>query len=72
VVQDEFAAGLVRVLVEVVDAVGVEQRTAALDAVDFVAFVEQEFSQIGAVLAGNAGDEGFFLRVSSLFSLWVS
>ena len=30
---------------------------AALDAVDGVALVQQEFGQIGAVLAGDAGDE---------------
>ena len=57
VVEDEAAVGVVRVLVEVVDAVGVEQRGAAFDAVDGVAFVQQEFGEIGAVLAGDAGDE---------------
>ena len=50
----------VRVLVEVVDAVGVEQRSAALDAVHLVALFQQEFGQIGAVLAGDAGDECYF------------
>jgi hypothetical protein len=57
VVQDEFAPGFVGVLIEVVDAVGVEQAGAALDAVHFVALVQQEFRQVGAVLAGDAGDE---------------
>ncbi len=66
VVQDEAAAGLVRVLVEVVDAVGVEERGAALDAVDFVALAQQEFGKIGAVLAGDAGDEGFLGHVVGL------
>jgi hypothetical protein len=47
----------VRILVEVVDAVGVEQRAAALDAVHLVALVEQELGEVGAVLAGDAGDE---------------
>ena len=46
----------VRVAVEVVDAAGVEGAGAADDAVDFVAFGEQELGQIGAVLAGDAGD----------------
>jgi len=44
----------------VVDAVGVEEGSAALDAVDFVALAEQKFGEVGAVLAGYAGDEGFF------------
>src|SRR5690554_6669451 len=48
------------VSVEVVDAVGVEQTGAALDAMDDVALVEQEFGQVGAVLAGDAGNEGNF------------
>ena len=38
VVEDEAAVRLMGVLVEVVDAVGVEQRGSALDAVDLVAF----------------------------------
>jgi hypothetical protein len=49
----------VRVLVQVVDAVGVEERGAALDAVDFVALAQQEFGKVGAVLAGDAGDEAW-------------
>ena len=56
VVQVEALVVDVRVLVEVVDAVGVEQRGAALDAVNLVALLEQELGEIGAVLAGDAGD----------------
>jgi hypothetical protein len=56
VVQLERHLGLVRVAVQVVDAVGVEERRAALDAVHLVALVEQELGEIGAVLAGDAGD----------------
>ena len=57
VVQDERAAALVRILVQVVDALGVEQRRAALDAVHHVALAEQELGEVGAVLAGDAGDQ---------------
>ena len=64
VVQHEIAVGDVRVLVQVVDAVGVEQRGAALDAVDHVALFQQEFGKIGAVLAGDAGDEGNFSHLA--------
>jgi len=46
----------VQVLVQVVDAVGVEQAGAALDAVHLVALVQQQFGQVGAVLAGDEGD----------------
>lgn len=57
VVQDELAVIDVRVFVQVVDAVGIEERSAALDAVHLVTLLEQEFSEVGAVLAGDAGDE---------------
>ena len=48
------------VLVEVVDAVGIEQRGAAFDAVDLLALRQQALLKIGAVLAGDAGDECSF------------
>lgn len=60
VVQYEFAAFLVRPLVKMVDTVRIEQGRAALDAVDFIALVQKEFRQIGAVLASDTGDECFF------------
>jgi len=47
----------VRVLVQVVDAIGVEARGASLYAVHLVAFLEQKFGQVGAVLAGYARDQ---------------
>ena len=61
VVQDEAPVLLVRVLVEVIDAVGIEQGGAALDAMHIVALVEEELGQIGAVLSGDAGNQCCFL-----------
>ena len=58
IVQDELLVRLVRILVEMLDAAGVERRGAALDAVDGVALVEQKLGEIGPVLSGHAGDEG--------------
>jgi hypothetical protein len=49
-----------RVLIEVVDAATVKTAGASDDPVDLVALVEQEFGRVGAVLACDAGDEGFF------------
>ena len=60
VVQEEAHAVDVRIGVEVVDARGVEGAGAADDAVDFVALLEQQIGEVGAVLAGDAGDECFF------------
>ena len=57
VVQEQAHVALVRILVQVVDAVGVEDRGAALDAVHLVALAQQQLGQVGAVLAGDAGDQ---------------
>ena len=57
VVQEELDPLLVRVAVEVVDALGVERRRAADEAVDLVALVEQLLGEERAVLPGDAGDE---------------
>ncbi len=58
VMQLEPGVAFVGVLVDVVDPLGVEERGAALDAVDLVALLEQELGQVGPVLARDAGDEG--------------
>jgi hypothetical protein len=47
-----------RVLVDPVDAAGVERAGPALQTVDEVALLQQQFCQIGSVLSGDAGDEG--------------
>jgi len=60
VVQEEAHILFMPVAIEVVDTVGVEQASATLDPVIDVALIEQEFGKIGAVLAGDAGDEGDF------------
>ena len=55
--QDEPALGHVRVLVEMVDARGVEERRAALQTVHHVALPEQQLGEVGAVLPGDARDQ---------------
>ena len=67
-VKGQFPAGFVRVFVEMIDAVGVEQRRTALDAVHRVAFFDQKLGQISTVLTGNAGDQCCFFHPSVL--LW--
>ncbi len=64
--QDQAAVRFVRVLVEMIDAVGVEQRRTALDAVHFVTLAEQKLGKIGAVLAGDAGDQCNFFHPPAL------
>ena len=57
VMQGEIKSLLVRVVVEVIDAIGVDQRRPALDAVNRIALGQQQFGEISAVLAGDAGDQ---------------
>jgi hypothetical protein len=57
VVQNKAAVGKVRVLVQMVHAVGVEQRGPALDAMHLVALLEQHLRQQSAVLARDASDQ---------------
>ena len=60
VVQEHAHLGLVHVAVQVVDPRRVEERGAPPHAVHFVALPEQELGEVGAVLAGDAGDQRFF------------
>ena len=44
------------ILIEVVNPVGVETAGPSLDAVHLIALLEKEFSEVAAVLAGDASD----------------
>ena len=46
-----------RIVVKMVDAIGVEEAGAPHQAVHFVALRQQEFGKVGAVLPGNASDQ---------------
>ncbi len=60
-VQKKTHAFFMAILIQVVDAVGIEQRGAPLQAMHDVAFVEQEFGQVSAILPGHAGNQCNFL-----------
>src|SRR6185369_9141172 len=49
---------LVRILIDLIDARGVEGRRTTDDAVDLVAFSDEELGEIRAVLAGDPCDQG--------------
>jgi hypothetical protein len=49
-----------RILVDVIDTLSIEKRSAAFDAVNLVTFSEKKFREVGAVLSGDAGDECCF------------
>ena len=55
--QLEIGILYVWILVDVIDTLGVEGTGAAFNAMYHVAFFQQEFGQVRAVLASDAGDE---------------
>ena len=57
VVQVQADMLLVRILVQVVDTIGVERGGAALDAMHLVAFVKEKLRQVCAILARNTGNQ---------------
>src|SRR5271165_2959025 len=72
VVQDEMAAGDVRIFVEMIDAIGVKERGAALYAMHLVTLLQQKLGEICSILSGNTGDEGLLQRNSLLSGLWLA
>jgi hypothetical protein len=58
VVQKELAIRRMWILVEMVNAIGLEQRRPPPDTVDDVSLFQKKLGQIRAILAGNAGDQG--------------
>ena len=57
IVQGQPGAADMGIVVEMIDAIGVEEACAPHHAVDFISFRKQEFAEVGAVLPGNAGDQ---------------
>ena len=55
VMQMEGDTLFVRVMNEVVDALGIERRRAALHAMDNVTLGEKKLGKVGAILPGHAG-----------------
>ena len=58
--EEEAHIYFVTILDKVVNSVCIEEASAALDSMDDVALVEQEFGKIRTVLASDASDEGDF------------
>ncbi|MNL39841.1 hypothetical protein D3C87_1621500 [compost metagenome] len=68
IVQLEAAIRGVRVFVDMVDALGVEERGPALDAMHLIALFEQKLGQVGAILARDTGDERNLARPHAISS----
>jgi hypothetical protein len=56
----EAAAVFVEIAIDAIQTVGIEAAGAPFESVDFIALPQQEFGQVGAVLAGDAGNECAF------------
>jgi hypothetical protein len=56
VMQKHFYAGFMPVFVEVIDTIRIEGAGPADNAVNLVAFIEQQLGQIRSVLSGDPGD----------------
>ncbi len=56
VMEEKPDAVTMGVLIEVIDAAGIEGARSPDDPVDFVPLFEQQIGQIGAILAGDAGN----------------
>jgi len=57
-----------RILVDMIDTIGIERACSPDESVNLIAFVQQEFCQIRAVLAGDASDKCSFHSVSLGFN----
>jgi len=57
IVQLEADVFFVRILVKMINAIGVERGCTAFDAMHAIPLIEQELGQIGTVLPGNARDQ---------------
>ncbi len=60
---------LMGILIEVINPGGVEAAGTALNAMNFVSLLKQEFYEIAAVLAGNTGDKSLFQTQKSIFKI---
>ena len=63
IVQNKTPLTGVGILIEMIDAVSIEQRSSSFEAVHLITFLEEEFREIRAVLSGNTGNQSFFHNI---------
>jgi hypothetical protein len=56
IMQDEISVINMRILIQVIYALGIEQGAAAFDAMDFISFAQEQFREIRSVLSGDTCD----------------
>jgi hypothetical protein len=52
--KSEMHMGFMGVLVEMINPVGIEQRSPSFDSVYGIAFIEEEFAKVGSILPRHA------------------
>jgi len=65
--QRQPLAGEVRIVIEVINAVGVEQACPADQTVHLIALSEQKLGQVRAILPGNTCDQGALCHCSKTY-----
>jgi len=56
IVQRQVGAALMRIVIDVVDALGVERAGSAKDTMHLITLAQQQFAEVGAVLASDSSD----------------
>ena len=56
IMQEKAIVGLVIILENVIDAIGIKARCTTLDTVNLIALGKKKLGQIGAILASTPGD----------------
>jgi hypothetical protein len=56
IMQEKFDPRCVKILVKVIDALGIERRSSPFESVDLVAALNEKFGEIGTILPGDSGD----------------
>jgi hypothetical protein len=59
-VEDEARMGFMRILIDMLNAAGIKRRRSPLDAMDYIAFAQKQFGQIGTILPSNPSDKRSF------------
>ena len=60
IMQEKANAGLMRVMIQMIDTIGVDQRRPPLHAMHDIVFGKEKLGEERAVLPGDAGDQGHF------------
>jgi hypothetical protein len=64
--QKKVAVIDMRILIDMIDTLRIKRRSAALDAMDFIALFEQKLGEVRAILARDTSNEGDFFHCAAV------